>query len=353
MQCSDVVLAPESPNLELKQQIKILNLSENCIEKISKTQDIYKKSFEKKEDFLLVLEEVRKNYTSIFDEKKLNAIFGIDKKFYNFQNNLKSCGGELIFRYYHKIDKTKLMSANFCKKDKLCPACAVRRAYKQQQKFLDILKAQNSLLSNDWYYIVLPVKHSREESIEAIFERIQRVKKAISKSIRNGKLGKTNNFFSKFKGGMYAIEVTKTRNGWNFHINLLMNCDKNLIISTNEYRQNRELEEFLRTRADDSYIHDIQKLDFEDEDKIKSALVEILKYSLKFASLSHLDLIRIYMQTYRKRLFGTFGNLWGCNLEDVDLDDNIDLDDSFFELIFHRYMTEYEIFNVSKTSTSS
>jgi len=261
----------------------------------------------------------------------------------NFWKDLYDCGSWLEFRWYKKADVTKLHTANFCKRDKLCVACAVRRAYKQQIKFLSILEEDQTLKEKDWYYIVLPVKHNKTESLETVLDRVADLRKKISQSMRNSRRRKDITFWSNFSGGMFAQEVTHTKNGWNVHLNLLVNAPKGTKIHLKDIKnrrgqishQNEDLRQFM-LKGFDSQMHDIQMLDFSNEEVLRSALVEILKYSLKFSSLSNPDLIEVFIKTRRKRLFGTFGNLWGKGIEKVDLDKDTVLDQEFLELIFTR-----------------
>ena len=261
------------------------------------------------------------------------------------------CGSWLEFRWYMQSDITKLHTANFCKRDKMCPACTVRRAYKQQQKFIKILEAEQSLKDTDWYYIVIPVKHHKTESFETVYNRLDGVLKKILKSMRNSKQGKGNNFFSLFTGGMYSIEATHTENGWNVHLNLIINAPKGTLIALKDIRnrkgqvshQNEGLRLFL-VRSADSQMHNIQKIDSSTDEKMREALVEVLKYSLKFSSLTSQQLLEVYIKTYRKRLFGTFGNLRGVGIEDIDLEGDTLVDPEYLELIFTRCDFEYTLY---------
>lgn len=270
----------------------------------------------------------------------------------DFWKNYHECGSFLVFHDYYKKNETKLHLANFCKRDRLCPACAVRRAYKQQNKFLDIYEKLEDKTS-DWYYIVLPVRHTAKEPFEVVFDRINRLKSMISKSIRNRKM---NNFFSDFLGGMYSIETTRTANGWNVHLNILINAKNGSKIDLKQVinrrgqisYQNDKLGLFMRQYADDSLMHNIQKLDFSTPDSLRGALVEVLKYSLKFSSLTKQDLIQFFVKTKGKRLFGTFGHLWGLGLEDVDLNQDDVIDNEFLEIMLRRISGSYELFSFKK-----
>ena len=265
----------------------------------------------------------------------------------NFWRDLYDCGSWLEFRFYTEPKKVKLYTANFCKRDRLCPACAVRRAYKQQRKFLSILANETSLTNQDWYYIVIPIKHSKEEPFEVVFGRIRSLLKRISMAMRNGKKGRTTNIFSRFAGAMYSIETTYTRNGWNVHLNLLINANNGVPFPLNEVKnrrgqisyQNEDLRLFLLKHYD-SQMHNVSRLSFTSSDEIRSHLVEVLKYSLKFSSLRPNHLIEFFVKTKGKRLFGTLGNLYGKGIEDVELEGDVSLDGSFVELIFRRSLED-------------
>jgi len=323
---------------------KIHDLSSDSQKKIKKDINTYIDSYTRK----VPLKESYDRHLSYFNQNKKLSLqkqdFYLAFKAKNFWKDLSDCGSWLEFRWYRKSDKTKLHTANFCKRDKLCVSCAVRRAYKQQIKFLSILEAAPDLKDCDWYYIVLPVKHNKRESLETVLNRVSDLRKKITISMRNARRSKKNfNFWSDFQGGMFAQEVTKTKNGWNVHLNILVNASKGTKINLNDIKnrrgqishQNEDLRQFM-LKGFDSQMHNIQKLDFSNEDVLRSALVEILKYSLKFSDLTAQNLLEVFVKTRKIRLFGTFGNLWGKGLESVDFDKDIVLDEDFVELIFTR-----------------
>ena len=313
--------------------------------RLDKDQLVYWHSLRKKEHFFISLHLFADKLADYgIDKKTFFDIFGTD----TFEKNLSDCGSWLEWNYYPKSDKVKLQKGNFCKKDKLCPACAVRRAYKQQVKFLKGFEVDGDLSDYDWYYIVIPVKHSIEDSFMTVFNKIVDIRSKIMQSMRDKKRSKGNNFWSVFTGGMSSIETTKTKNGWNVHINLLINAPRGSRIKiktiTNsrgqKSRQSPDLVKFLQKTAD-SKMHNIQKLDFTEKEKIQEACVEVLKYSLKFSTLSDEDLIYIYLKTYRKRLFTTFGNLRGLDLENTPLEGDIINGEDFFRIIFRRVKHGY------------
>jgi hypothetical protein len=206
---------------------------------------------------------------------------------------------------------------------------------------MSIIESDKKLLNKDWYYIVIPVKHNRTESYETVMNRVNDLRKKMTQSMRNFRKGKTNNFWSMFSGGMYSQEVTYSVNGWNVHLNLIINSPASLKIPLNVIKnrrgqisnQSKDLSDWLRKHFD-SYIHNISKI--KDNTKLNDEIVEVLKYSLKFSDLSNQQLFEVFVKSRAVRMFGTFGNLWGKGLENVMLEGDEKLTGEFEELIFLR-----------------
>lgn len=238
--------------------------------------------------------------------------------------NVHNCSSWLKFRHYEELNKKTLYKARFCKKDKICPACAARRASKQVQKVMQQLQSNSDLLSGYWYYIVVPVKHHMGEDFITVFNRLQIALKAINQAIRNEARGQnSNNWFSQFNGIMYSIEETKTQNGWNIHANLL--CRSNVPVSgliKKPKKENTfwsvEAVKTLESIADGSKNISISPINVSNEENLLKNLQEVFKYSLKFQDLHPEDLLTAYLCLYKKRLLGTMGTLRGLKIE-VDL----------------------------------
>lgn len=262
----------------------------------------------------------------------------------NKKKNLKDCGSYLLFRDYYRISKVKLHTANFCGIDKLCPFCASRRAYKQQTKIEQYLDTNKDLLSRNWFYIVLPVKHEIDETLETVFNRLRTGLKKIRFAINNNKSskGKTS-FFSQFDGLFYSIETTYSQNGWNVHVNILacssVPFDYDLVqkIDKNGKKSLHSLELSLEwEKYTGSYIHNISRLDFQTPEDIRKNLLEIFKYSVKFSELKSEYLYDFYSFTQSKRLLGAMGCFYGLKL-DVLLKGDFEPDTEFIEYLYQRF----------------
>jgi len=335
----------------------ILDLSSDTIEGIDKVLKRYLKSAVSHQDFK-ALYYIQVDYLK--DKKRLPwSIEDYTKAFSskNFFKDYMDCGSWVEFRHYQKSDVLKLHNANFCKRDKICAPCAVRRAYKQQLKFMSIIEEDKEFLKKDWCYIVIPIKHNKSESYTDVMNRVISMRKKITQAMRNSRKGISNGFWSNFDGGMYSQEVTRSGNGWNVHLNLILNSrrvgvgasveqsqtapntERLFDIKTIRNRrgqishQNEELRSWL-LRHFDSQMHNISFI--EDNNKLNDEIVEVLKYSLKFSALSDFELFEVFVKSVGVRMFGTFGNLWGKGLEDVTLEGDEVLSEDFEELIFTR-----------------
>jgi hypothetical protein len=241
-------------------------------------------------------------------------------------SRVHNCGSWLYFRNYEEIDQNTLKKANFCNKDKLCPACASRRANKQVEKVLGQLSSNPSIMDGYWYYIVLPVRHSADESLGVVFERLQKGLKGISKALRNVRNGQgTENYFAQnFDGIMYSIEETRTENGWNVHANLMCRSATPLKGLIKKPKQHKRVSywhpDMVETwqQLTGSINVSISPICVTDQQALFENLHEIFKYSLKFQDLSPDDMLIAYRTLYGRRLLGTMGTLRGLKT-DVEL----------------------------------
>lgn len=261
--------------------------------------------------------------------------------------NVHNCGSWLYFRHYDEIEKSTLHKARFCKKDKLCPACAMRRATKQVDKVMGQLRVHPDLIEGSWYLIVLPVIHTAEEDFMTVFNRLQTGLKGINKAMRNVRSGQgTENYFAdNFDGIMYSIEETKTQNGWNIHANLLCRSSKpltGLIMKPSVKGKKRasywhpDAVETWRNLTSSINVS-ISPINAKDPEALYSNLREVFKYSLKFQDLSPDDLLIAYRCLYGRRLLGTMGTLRNLKT-DVDLNGD-DVENQMFTESFLTFVS--------------
>jgi hypothetical protein len=238
-----------------------------------------------------------------------------------------NCGSWLHFRNWVNLDESKLLKADFCHKDKICPACAGRRAIKQVKKVFRQLQSTPELLEGYWYYTVLTVKHSIEEDFMTVFNRLQKGIKGINQAMRNVSRGQdSDNYFTQFDGIMYSIEETYTKNGWNIHVNMLCHSTKPLSgLIKKPKKDNKKRVSYWHPEAvetwknlTDSINVSISPVNVKDDEALLADLSEIFKYSLKFQDLSPDKMLIAYRCLYRRRLLGSMGTLRALKT-DVDL----------------------------------
>lgn len=312
---------------------------------IEKTQKRFIKSKKRVQDFVSFISPKLPNEKTTFEndvekyEYKKNQTVKLN---HSTLQSVADCGSWLTFRNYYNIDKTTLHTANFCKKDKLCPACATRRAAKQVKKVYNTISSSEELKKKYWYYIVLPVKHNSSEDYETVFNRAKDGLKKLRFAINESKKKKNSkNFFSKFDGMFYSFEVTKSKNGWNVHINLLC-CSDNEIEGIYTYTQKDGkttsqhkdiMRDWSKYTDNESFMHSINKIDTSSKEDLIKNLLEVFKYALKFQELKNEDLFEVYEKSFGKRLIGAFGSLYNIKL-DVELENEDLLDEEFLELVY-------------------
>ena len=253
---------------------------------------------------------------------------------------IEDCGSWLEFRHYKQHDKTKLHHANFCKKDKLCPACAVRRTARQVQKVERIITKTPALKKKHWYYIVLPVKHDKSMSYEEVSSKLRTAKNTLRQQIKDSKRGKGRYaFMSRFDGLFYSHEVTYGKNGWNCHLNLLCCSDAPVhgLKPKGKTFVHDDLINDWHSITGDSYIVSINPIDKTSEKGLMGGLLEVFKYALKFQALQPAQLLEVYEKSKNMRFYGAMGSLYGIKL-DVDLEEEA-LSGDYIEFIF-RYLTK-------------
>jgi len=363
-------------NYTKKTTLSEVLLTPTQAEFIQKVHKRYFKTDIKKKDLYFVWDSI--------PYKVDGRVFKTIKHFEDVKKRVLECGAFTEYKASASDDRIKLVRANFCKKDKICMACAVGRAYNQQKKFmqsLEVFPYENGedLLSKYWYYIVTPVWHDKSESLKVVYNRVDRLRKSVLMQMRNSRRRSSKSFWSRFKGGMGSIEITYTDpkrggNGWNVHINWLVYTDNRIelkAVNTKKLDSNYNFKGYKITFANDELakfmdnfhskavscknrdmtIHSINELNFSSREAIRKNLLEVLKYALKFANLNPAHLIDIYYKLYRKRLFFTFGTLRGLDLEavdDVTLGDDIKDTEEFLRIIYQKVGFDYKLISLSK-----
>ncbi len=76
----------------------------------------------------------------------------------NRKQRIRECCNMVAFRRYLDTGNIQLVSSNFCKYDRICIACATKRAMRMIKKFSQGIQEHN-LYDKKRYYIVLTISH--------------------------------------------------------------------------------------------------------------------------------------------------------------------------------------------------
>lgn len=224
---------------------------------------------------------------------------------------IKWCGGWLHFREWTEQNESRLINANFCKKHLLCMPCAVRRAAKMNEAYqpkIELVMAQYPKLIP--VMITLTVKNG-----EDLLERILHLKSSWSRMLaakRKGASGaERHNLieWNKVVGSLRAMEITMGKDGlWHPHFHVFALLTEYI----NQPMLSAEWERF----SGDSKIVGVTRC----RGGIKAGLLEVLKYSCKFASLTPELTLHVHRVCNGSRLIDPQGILRGVPEPDIDSD---------------------------------
>ncbi|MEM9346445.1 MAG: protein rep [Planctomycetota bacterium] len=263
---------------------------------------------------------------------------------YHRSDKLRTCGSYLVFRELVGLGENRLARANFCQQPKLCPMCAMRRAAKEIQAHAPVVIQQAREQRLVPYMLTLTVKGGDD-----LAERLTHLRSAwkalLGKRRKSlaGSRGHNRVELSKAAGGRYSIEIKRGRNSgqWHPHLHAVLLCDLPI-------DQERLSDEWRRVTGD-SFIVDVRPMHNHEQaasctDPIEAVqllaqdLVEVLKYPLKFGSMTHADTWLAYGVANGKRLASSFGCLWGVEVDDSYLDEPILPDEWPYVEVIARWM---------------
>lgn len=239
----------------------------------------------------------------------------------NRRERIKECCNMVTFRRYLETWDVQLVSSNFCKYDRVCIACATKRAMRMIKKFSQWIK-DNNLYTKKWYYIVLTISHKKGDKLSDLMDRLMLYKERLARAYRNSKREwqKTKSFFHQFDGMIISIEIShKWPNGRHPHINILACSDQDISIEKRHIRwqTNPDLLNQWRSMTDGtSFIHNIRKIEVQKDHFSRSGIGEVFKYAIKFSDLNIEQLWEIMVAQHKKqyRFFATYGIFRGWKI---------------------------------------
>jgi len=262
------------------------------------------------------------------------------------EGDLCGCGNWMLFRHYYKIDLVRLANIKTCKKPLMCQLCAIRRASKSLQAYLnrfEVIVAEKPDLKP--YFLTLTVTNGDD-----LKERFEHLKSSFNKyNLRRRKFLSTGTRFcelNKIHGAVYSYEFTNKDNGWHPHLHILCLCNPNdlpdfPIDGTGRQKSLSKLSLEWGQITKDSFI-----VDFRPISGIKG-FIEVFKYALKFSDLSPELNYHAYRVLKGKRLTGAFGLFRGVTVPEEMTDDLIK-DQPYMELFYKYTRSGYSLTGTKK-----
>jgi len=277
------------------------------------------------------------------DEYRKQKKTGDKRKAVKAFKKLRDCGNYLRFRHYTSIDEVRLSQACFCGQFKLCPFCAVRRASKMINNYVEryeYLRKQHPEWK--WYLVTLTVKDGPN-----LHERLTHLSdshKVLQSRRRDWlKKGWGKSLWNHVEAAVGAYEITKGKNSglWHPHGHFVVAVSKEFPIVNSRCTQ---LEQEWHKITGDSCVVDVRPF-AQDEQTPAKSFCEVFKYALKFSSMSLEDNWKAASVLHRVRLTTSYGALRGVKVPQ-ELTDDIPLDDLPYIELLYVYMPNSHIYGL-------
>lgn len=260
----------------------------------------------------------------------LDSISHTDHLAKDLHSRIKDCCSYLLFHNYFRIDQTKLVTANFCKKHLVCPACAMRRGGKAlrtlSERFDSILQGNPELVP---WLVTITVKNGAD-----LRERFTHLNNGITTLIRRRRndiaRGTSLSQLSQVTGGFGSFELTYSESTyWHPHYHSVM------LLPAGEKIDPVALSKEWHEITGDSFIVDARRLTLGEDNTFIKSFLEVTKYALKFSDMTPELNFEAFKSLRGKRLFRSFGDFFGLKIPDDYSDHNAYLDDEpYIELIY-------------------
>ena len=252
----------------------------------------------------------------------------------DLSKRLYDCGSYLRFRHYLDHQQTRLIESRSCDISLLCPLCAIRRGARLLKRYLE--RCAYLAPAHDFYLVTLTVKNGPD-----LAERYAHLLHSWKRLNQRAKKG--YGAFADASGAFGSIEFTKSQEGWHPHMHMLWAMPK----GTPPLRWGKDSQlgmDWAAATGDSFIVHaELVQADAAARrarseertpaDPLVSALCEVLKYALKFSSLSLDDNLDAYWTLKGKRLTRAYGCFYGLEVPGELLDD-AELDGPYLEWLF-------------------
>ena len=233
-------------------------------------------------------------------------------------SKLTFCGDYLLFRHFYTVDDVRLHAANFCRKHLLCPLCAIRRASKYMQAYmqrLELVLAQHPGLKA--FLVTVTVKDG--EDLQERFQHLRAAMRRMTQARRDHLKAPLKNRHveaAKALGGVHSIEAKRGKGSglWHPHAHAVWLCY--------EAPDASKLAQEWHGWTGDSYIVDVRP--FHDQNDVAGGFAEVFKYALKFSDLPLDDNWQAFLELSNRRLVDSFGLLRGVEVPEELTDEPLE-----------------------------
>lgn len=250
---------------------------------------------------------------------------------------LQGCGSVLVFRNYLDVDRIRLHAARFCKRDKLCPFCAIRRGAKLLRRYAErvsqMLEARPA-----WGAGACMVTFTIKNGSDLVerFDHLRRSMKTLMDRRKNQLTrGQGYTEASAAAAAVSSVEIKRGRGSqlWHPHSHQAWFGER----MPDQERLRAEWAEI----TGDSHQVDVRPFHFREAglaptvDNIAPDFAEIFKYAVKFSTMTLHDAWDAHCQLRARRLVFSFGQLYGVEEPDDLTDEQLQEEDvPFIDMVY-------------------
>lgn len=221
-------------------------------------------------------------------------------------DKLSHCATWLHFNLEKATGKRSMHKTNRCKKDLLCPVCAIQRSKKHlaiHAPRFEVLRKEHPELIAALLTLTIKNGFDLNERIDHLFASLKKVKD----KRRNKKSGgRCVTEFSKIAGAVGSYELSYSeKHGWHPHLHM--------IVFLEDYLDRQAFSREWLEITGDSMIVDVRLLD---EKNLFGSLLEVFKYALKFHSLTPSQTYKCYRALKNRKKLFTLGLMRGIKTEE-------------------------------------
>lgn len=244
---------------------------------------------------------------------------------------LQGCGNYLHFRHYFTVDEIRLHAACFCKQHLICPLCAIRRGAKALEAYLERFQViQQDRPDLKPYLNTFTVKDGADlgKSFKHLCDSFQ-VLKDRRRNFQAGVRGAPWTEFAKVAGAVGSYEVKRGKGSglWHPHVHLVALCATPM--------DQQALRDEWQAITGDSFMVDVRP--FHEGQDSAQGFMEVMKYAVKFGSMSLADNWEVAQLLRGARLLFSLGAFRGVQVPDKLTDEPLD-NLPYFDL-FYRYFS--------------